>query len=240
MRFGRTSTTGSRVRRRDQARPMASTPTNRLLTAAAGQVLFLFIEAYGQQAVEGQIVLPLRSMLLLLKGDKRLASAGSALSQRLPRLGDNAGGISWLAQLEPAGGTLGPQPGPLRSADNGQALHARRGVQGGRLAPRRRRSIERPSVATGEGVLPLRPGLQPLSGPVITGQPSPTRRCPISTSSRRSNISSSRNLIGSPLSAEVDHGAFVEPHPGRYFGREWVDLHRDWCVILGTCRSCTL
>ena len=76
--------------------PMASTPTNRLLTALRGKdVLLVFIEAYGQQAVEGRSFSP-EVDAALAEGDKRLASAG--FSSRSGFL-DSAtyGGISWLA-----------------------------------------------------------------------------------------------------------------------------------------------
>ena len=76
--------------------PMASTPPNRLLTALRGKdVLLVFIEAYGQQAVEGRSFSP-EVDAALAEGNKRLASAG--FSSRSGFL-DSAtyGGISWLA-----------------------------------------------------------------------------------------------------------------------------------------------
>jgi phosphatidylglycerophosphate synthase len=76
--------------------PIAATPTSRLLTGLRGKtVLLVFVEAYGQQAVEG------RSFSrevdgVLSKGDRRLASAGfSARSGFLTSA--TYGGISWLA-----------------------------------------------------------------------------------------------------------------------------------------------
>lgn len=76
--------------------PMARTPTNQLLTALRGKdVLLVFIEAYGQQAVEGRSFSP-EVDAALAEGNKRLASAG--FSSRSGFL-DSAtyGGISWLA-----------------------------------------------------------------------------------------------------------------------------------------------
>jgi phosphoglycerol transferase MdoB-like AlkP superfamily enzyme len=74
----------------------ADVPGNRLLTGLRGKdVLLVFVEAYGQQAVEGRQFSP-EVDAVLSKGDKQLASAGfSARSGFL----DSAtyGGISWLA-----------------------------------------------------------------------------------------------------------------------------------------------
>ncbi|HEX3975456.1 MAG TPA: hypothetical protein VHW96_04285 [Solirubrobacteraceae bacterium] len=73
-----------------------NTPANRLLTGLRGKdVLLVFVEAYGQQAVEGRQFSP-EVDAVLSKGDKQLASSGfSARSGFL----DSAtyGGISWLA-----------------------------------------------------------------------------------------------------------------------------------------------
>jgi hypothetical protein len=76
--------------------PMASTPTNRLLTALRGKdVLLVFVEAYGQQAVEGRSFSP-EVDAALAEGNKRLQSAGfSARSGFLTSA--TYGGISWLA-----------------------------------------------------------------------------------------------------------------------------------------------
>jgi hypothetical protein len=71
-------------------------PTNQLLTSLRGKdVLLVFVEAYGQQAVEGRSFSP-EVDAVLSKGDKQLASAG--FSSRSGFL-DSAtyGGISWLA-----------------------------------------------------------------------------------------------------------------------------------------------
>ena len=143
--------------------PIASTPTNRLLTALRGKdVLLVFVEAYGQLAVQGASFSP-EVDAALSSGRRAIAERRLLRSQRLPHLGD-VRRHQLAGALEPAGGTLGQQPGPLQPADIGQTLHARRGVQAGRVADRRRRSIERPPVAAGEGVLPLRRDLQPLPG----------------------------------------------------------------------------
>ncbi len=76
--------------------PLAATPTRQLLTGLRGKnVLLVFVEAYGQQAVQGRSFSPAVDAVLS-KGDKELASAGfSARSGFL----DSAtyGGISWLA-----------------------------------------------------------------------------------------------------------------------------------------------
>ncbi len=73
-----------------------NTPSNQLLTSLRGKdVLLVFVEAYGQQAVQGRQFSP-EVDAALSQGDKQLGSAGfSARSGFL----DSAtyGGISWLA-----------------------------------------------------------------------------------------------------------------------------------------------
>jgi phosphatidylglycerophosphate synthase len=76
--------------------PERNIPANQLLTSLRGKdVLLVFIEAYGQQAVEGRSFSP-EVDAALADGNKRLASAG--FSSRSGFL-DSAtyGGISWLA-----------------------------------------------------------------------------------------------------------------------------------------------
>jgi phosphatidylglycerophosphate synthase len=76
--------------------PERNIPTNQLLTSLRGKdVLLVFVEAYGQQAVEGRSFSP-EVDAALAQGDKRLARAG--FSSRSGFL-DSAtyGGISWLA-----------------------------------------------------------------------------------------------------------------------------------------------
>ncbi len=76
--------------------PQRNIPTNQLLTSLRGKdVLLVFVEAYGQQAVEGRSFSP-EVDAALAEGNKRLASAG--FSSRSGFL-DSAtyGGISWLA-----------------------------------------------------------------------------------------------------------------------------------------------
>jgi phosphatidylglycerophosphate synthase len=71
-------------------------PTSRLLTSLRGKdVLLVFVEAYGQQAVEGRSFSP-EVDGALAEGNKRLASAG--FSSRSGFLTSATyGGISWLA-----------------------------------------------------------------------------------------------------------------------------------------------
>jgi phosphatidylglycerophosphate synthase len=76
--------------------PIAGTPTNQLLTGLRGKtVLLVFVEAYGQQAVQGRSFSP-EVDAALAEGNNRLNSAG--FSSRSGFL-DSAtyGGISWLA-----------------------------------------------------------------------------------------------------------------------------------------------
>jgi phosphatidylglycerophosphate synthase len=73
-----------------------NTPGNQLLTGLRGKdVLLVFVEAYGQQAVQGRSFSP-EVDAVLSKGDRQLASAGfSARSGLLDS--STYGGISWLA-----------------------------------------------------------------------------------------------------------------------------------------------
>jgi phosphatidylglycerophosphate synthase len=73
-----------------------NTPANQLLTGLRGKdVLLVFVEAYGQQAVQGRQFSP-EVDAALSNGDKQLASAG--FSSRSGFLTSSTyGGISWLA-----------------------------------------------------------------------------------------------------------------------------------------------
>jgi hypothetical protein len=76
--------------------PFRSTPTSRLLTGLRGKdVLLVFVESYGQVAVQGSSFSP-KVDAALAAGDKRLARAG--FSSRTGFLTSSTfGGISWLA-----------------------------------------------------------------------------------------------------------------------------------------------
>jgi phosphatidylglycerophosphate synthase len=76
--------------------PQRNIPTSQLLTSLRGKdVLLVFVEAYGQQAVEGRSFSP-EVDAALAAGDRRLASAG--FSSRSGFLTSATyGGISWLA-----------------------------------------------------------------------------------------------------------------------------------------------
>ncbi|HKO28929.1 MAG TPA: CDP-alcohol phosphatidyltransferase family protein, partial [Solirubrobacteraceae bacterium] len=76
--------------------PQRNIPTSQLLTSLRGKdVLLVFVEAYGQQAVEGRSFSP-EVDAALAQGNKRLASAG--FSSRSGFLTSATyGGISWLA-----------------------------------------------------------------------------------------------------------------------------------------------
>jgi phosphatidylglycerophosphate synthase len=75
---------------------LRNTPTNQLLTGLRGKdVLLVFVEAYGQQAVQGRSFSP-EVDAALSKGDKQLASAGFAARSGF-LTSSTYGGISWLA-----------------------------------------------------------------------------------------------------------------------------------------------
>jgi hypothetical protein len=75
---------------------LAATPASQLLTGLRGKdVLLLFVESYGQVAVQGTSIAPADDAVLA-SGDKRLAAAGfSARSAWMTS--PTFGGISWLA-----------------------------------------------------------------------------------------------------------------------------------------------
>jgi phosphatidylglycerophosphate synthase len=76
--------------------PERNLPTNQLLTSLRGKdVLLVFVEAYGQQAVEGRSFSP-EVDAALAEGNKRLASAGFT-SRSGFLTSATYGGISWLA-----------------------------------------------------------------------------------------------------------------------------------------------
>jgi hypothetical protein len=73
-----------------------NTPPSQLLTALRGKdVLLVFVEAYGQQAVQGRPFSP-EVAAVLSKGDKELGSAGFAARSGFLD-SSTYGGISWLA-----------------------------------------------------------------------------------------------------------------------------------------------
>ena len=75
---------------------LAATPANRLLTGLRGKdVLLLFVESYGQTAVQDTPISPAIDSVLA-KGDKRLQAAGFAARSAF-MTSPTFGGISWLA-----------------------------------------------------------------------------------------------------------------------------------------------
>jgi hypothetical protein len=76
--------------------PYRNTPSNQLLTGLRGKdVLLVFVEAYGQQAVQGASFSP-EVDAALAQGDQRLQSAGFASRSGFLNSA-TYGGISWLA-----------------------------------------------------------------------------------------------------------------------------------------------
>ena len=76
--------------------PLRNTPTNQLLTSLRGKdVLLVFVEAYGQHAVQGSSFSP-EVDTALAQGDKRLQSAGFSARTGF-MTSATFGGISWLA-----------------------------------------------------------------------------------------------------------------------------------------------
>ena len=185
--------------------PFRNTPSDRLLTGLRGKdVLLVFVEAYGQVAVQGSSFSPAIDAAAQPRGPSGCRAPasprGAAFSPRR-----RFGGISWLAHSTLQSGRLGQQPAPLQPADVGRTASRstdafkRAGWRTVNFAPANDRAWPQ-----GSSVLPLRQDLRPLPGRLSRARASPTRRCPTSTSSRRCSASSSPRATAVPLFAEVD------------------------------------
>ena len=169
--------------------PIASTPTNRLLTSLRGKdVLLVFVEAYGQLAVQGASFSP-KVDAALTQGDERLRSAGFAARSGF-LTSATYGGISWLAHSSlQAGLWVNNQDryNQLISAQRFTLAEAFKKAGGGpstTIHPTTARGHRGRRSTTG-----TRSTTATRSG--ITAPASRTRRCPTSTSSRRCNVLSS-------------------------------------------------
>ena len=156
---------------------------NQLLTGLRGKdVLLVFVESYGKVAVQGSV---------LLAGGRRRARPGHAGGCRPPASPPAArfltsptfGGISWLAHSTLQSGVWVDSQRRYDQLVDERPLHAQPGVQAGRLADRRRRAVERPGLAAGDVVLPLRQALRPAQRRLPRPDLRATPRCPTSTSS---------------------------------------------------------
>ena len=105
----------------------------------------MFVESYGQVAVQGSSFSP-RVDAELTRGTS--AACGGRLPARSGWLtSPTFGGISWLAHSTLQSGVWVEQPHPLRRADGQRPLHAQPGVRARRLADGRRHA--RRTTATG-------------------------------------------------------------------------------------------
>ena len=82
----------------------------------------MFVESYGQVAVQGSSFSP-QVDAALARGTKQLQARRLLRPQRLPDL-DDVRRHQLAGPLQPAVGTLGRQPAPLRPAHHDQPLHA--------------------------------------------------------------------------------------------------------------------
>ncbi len=211
--------------------PYRNTPTNQLLTDLRGKdVLLVFVEAYGQQAVQGTSFSP-EVDAALAQGDKRLKGAGfSARSGFLTSA--TYGGISWLAHSSLQSGLWVDSQlryNQLMSANRFTLAEAfkRAGWRTVDDVPSNDRAWPQ-----GANVLPLRQDLQPLPGrlsrphvhlrvdarPVhLLGAPAPRAR----QEPPQAAVRGGRHRV-------EPHA--VEPHPPSdrlEAGRQRVDLQQD-------------
>ena len=107
-----------------------NTPANKLLTALRGKdVLLVFLEAYGQVAVQNSSFSPGIDAMLENETKQLLASGFSARSGFLKS--STFGGVSWLAHSTLESGRLGRQHAALQPTVEHQPLHAQPGVPEG-------------------------------------------------------------------------------------------------------------
>ena len=106
--------------------------------------------------------------------------------ERVPHLAD-VRRPELAGSLDPAVRSVDRQPTALRPTRRQRPADAQRRLQARRLADRRRRAVQREGLAGGSVVLPLRPDLRRAPTSAIRARLSATRRCPTSTSCRRSS-----------------------------------------------------
>ena len=137
-----------------------STPGDRLLTGLRGKdVLLLFVESYGQVAVQGSSFSP-GVDAVLDRGTAQLDAARLLLAQRLPVLVDLRR-AELAGARHPAVGDPDRHPAGLQPARQERPRHPQPGVQARRLADGRRGPGEQAHVAGGQELLRLRQGLRP-------------------------------------------------------------------------------
>ena len=210
---------------RDQFR---NTPTNRLLTGLRGKdVLLVFVEAYGQLAVQGAKFSP-EVDNALAEGNKRLASAG--FSSRSGFLTSATfGGISWLAHSSLQSGLW--VNSQLRY---NQLMSAKRFTLAEAFKRAGWRTVDDvPSNdrawPQGENVLPLRQDLRPLSGRLprphvrlrVDARPVHLHGAPTS----RARQASSATAVRGGRHGVQPHAVEPDPRDGRLEpGRQRLDL----------------
>ena len=117
------------------------------------------------------------------RGREQLQAAGfSARSGWLTS--STFGGISWLAHSTLQSGVWVDSQGRYDQLVASDRFTLSQAFKRGGLADRRRRAVERPRLAGGGGVLPLRPGLRPAATSATAARSTRTPPCPTSTSSR--------------------------------------------------------
>ena len=138
--------------------PYRNTPPGRLLEGLRGKdVLLVFVESYGQMAVQGTSFSPPIAQLVET-GNQQLAADG--FSSRSGWLTSSTyGGGSWLAHATLQSGVWVNSPGRYSGADQEQTSHAHRRIPARRVEDGRRRAGDPRLLAGRPLLLPLREDL---------------------------------------------------------------------------------
>ncbi len=186
---------------RDQARfrvlidrkdPFLNTPPGRLLKGLRGKdVLLVFVESYGQMAVQGTSFSPGIDEIVKAGTQQLQAQGFSSRSGWL--ISSTFGGGSWLAHATLQSGIWVNSPSRYSALIASKRLTLRRRVPARRVEDGRRRAVDPRLLAGGEVLLPLREDLGPRQPRVSRPEIRLLRRCPTSTRSRRCRSSSWRS-----------------------------------------------
>ena len=141
------------------ADPAAKIPASDLLDGLRGKdVLLVFVESYGQVAVQGTSYSP---------GDRHGAASRHdhperrGFSARTAYLTSSTfGGMSWIAHSTLQSGFVDRQSGALRPAHGEQATDHQLGIRQGGVAHGQRQPGRQTSLVAGQGVLSLREALR--------------------------------------------------------------------------------
>ena len=183
--------------------PLRNTRDADLLTGLRGKdVIVAFVESYGRVAVQGS-AFSASVDSALDAGTSRLGRAGFS-SRSAFLTSPTFGGISWLAHSTLQSGLWVDSQRRYDHLIDERPRHAQRRLQARGVANRRRRAVERPGLAGGNVLLPLRQHLRRTERRVRRARVSATPPCPTSTSSPPSSAWSWPSRRHRPVMAEID------------------------------------